>query len=328
MPPESGHYLDRRYAPEDKTLQDRFAHMKNMNWEDVRLFLLVARTRSLSGAAIQLGASPSTVGRRIALLEHALGVALFIHHASGYRLTEDGAALLEDARRIEDAVVQLQGRAADASETPRGHVRLATNEALANLLVLPKWATIAPSYPGLVLELMTGSAVQDLYRRDADLALRLVRPDAGGLTVRKLGTQAYTVYARKGLIQGSGKRRSAQLAGVPWIGWDVSVQHLVHAQWQREHFPDAQIALTANSLFTQMHAAEQGLGLAILPCYIADTRPHLERCLSPSRCVAQDIWLVIQQGLRDSPRVRVIADLLTDTIHEHRDALAGGLPSR
>jgi DNA-binding transcriptional LysR family regulator len=295
----------------------------------VRLLLLVARTRSLSAAAVQLGKSPSTVGRRIALLERALRVTLFVRHASGYRLTEDGTSLLEDARRVEDAIVQLQGRSADASAAPRGHVRLATNEALANLLILPRWAELAPRYPQLVLELVTGAAIQDLYRRDADLALRLVRPEAGGLTVRKLGVQAYAVYAAKGLLSQARRPTKQDLGNLPWIGWDASIQHLVQARWQREHFPDAPIALTANSLFTQLHAAEQGLGLAVLPCYIADTHPQLTRCLPPTQCVAQDIWLVIQRGLRDVPRVRVVADMIGDLIQARRRELCGmRLPER
>ena len=297
--------------------------MENLNWDDLRLLLLVARTRSLSAAAVQLGVSPSTVGRRIALLERALGVTLFVHHASGYRLTEDGTALLTDAQRVEDAVVQLQGRAADTGAAPRGHVRLATNEALANLLIVPRWAELAARYPQVTLELVTGPTVQDLFRRDADLALRLVRPDAGGLTVRKLGVQAYAVYAAKGLLPQTRKRGKAGLANLPWIGWDASLQHLVQARWQREHFPGAVIALTANSLFTQLHAAEHGLGLAVLPCYIADARPALERCLAPQHCVAQDIWLVIQQGLRDAPRVRVIADMLAEVVAVQQRALEG-----
>lgn len=297
--------------------------MENLNWDDVRLLLLVARTRSLSAAAVQLGVSPSTVGRRIALLERALGVTLFVRHASGYRLTEDGASLLQDARRVEDAIVQLQGRAADAGSTPRGHVRLATNEALANLLILPRWAELAPSYPQLVLELVTGAAIQDLYRRDADLALRLVRPENGGLTVRKLGVQAYAVYAAKGLLPQARKPGKAGLAKLPWIGWDPSIQHLVQARWQREQFAHAPITLTANSLFTQLHAAVQGLGLAVLPCYIADPHPQLMRCLSPTQCVSQEIWLVIQQGLRDAPRVRVIADMMAAVVSDHRKNLEG-----
>ena len=299
--------------------------MENLNWDDVRLLLLVARTHSLSAAAVQLGVSPSTVGRRIAQLERALGVTLFVRHASGYKLTEDGNSLLQDARRVEDAVVQLQGRAADAGATPRGHVRLATNEALANLLIVPRWAQVAPQYPGLVLELVTGAAIQDLYRRDADLALRLVRPEAGGLTVRKLGVQAYAVYGSKSLLaQASGKPGKARLATLPWIGWDASIQHLAQARWQRERFPEARIVLTANSLFSQLHAAEQGLGLVVLPCYIADAHPTLQRCLPPTHCIAQDIWLVIQQGLAHAPRVRVVADMLTEVVRDNRQALAGG----
>ncbi len=298
--------------------------MENLNWDDLRLLLLVARTRSLSAAAVQLGVSPSTVGRRIALLERALGVTLFVRHASGYKLTEDGDGLLQDARRVEDAVVQLQGRAADAGATPRGHVRLATNEALANLLILPRWAQVAPQYPGLVLELVTGAAIQDLYQRDADLALRLVRPEAGGLTVRKLGVQAYAVYGSKSLLaQAGGKPGKARLATLPWVGWDASIQHLVQARWQREQFPEARIVLTANSLFTQLHAAEQGLGLAVLPCYIADAHPALQRCLPPAQCVAQDIWLVIQQGLAHAPRVRVVADMVAAAVSDKQNALAG-----
>ncbi len=298
--------------------------MENLNWDDVRLLLLVARTRSLSAAAVQLGVSPSTVGRRIALLERALGVTLFVRHASGYKLTEDGSALLDAALRVEDAVLQLQSAATDRGNTPRGVVRLATNDAIANLLILPRWAKLAPLYPELRLELVTGPLVQELHRRDADLALRLVRPEAGGLVVRKLGVQAYAVYARKGLVMSPrGQRGKPDLARLPWIGWDASIQHLPHARWQRERYPEARIALTANTLFSQLQAAQQGLGLALLPCHVADRHPELERCLSPAQCVAQDLWLVIQQGLRNAPRVRVVAALLTELVREHRAALAG-----
>ncbi len=301
--------------------------MENLNWNDLRALLAVARTRSLSAAALQLGNSASTLGRRIALLEQALGVTLFVRHASGYRLTEDGEVLLDEARRVEDAIVQLRGRASDRGREPAGHVRLATNEALANLLILPRWKVLAAQHPKLTLELITGAAVQDMTRRNADIALRLVRPEAGQLTVRKLGMQAYAVYAQRGLV-GTRRRRTSgrsgsNLASLPWIGWDEEIQHLVQARWQRQHYPAATFALTTNSLFSQLAAAEQGLGLAVLPCYIADARPKLERCLPPAQCVSQDIWLVIQRGLRTSPRVRVVADMLTEVVHEHRRVLAG-----
>jgi DNA-binding transcriptional LysR family regulator len=150
-----------------------------------------------------------------------------------------------------------------------------------------------------------------------------VRPEAGGLTVRKLGVQAYAVYAAKGLLSQTRRPTKKDLAKLSWIGWDASIQHLVQARWQREHFPDAHIALTANSLFTQLHAAEQGLGLVVLPCYIADRHPQLTRCLSPTQCVSQDIWLVIQQGLRDAPRVRVIADMVAAVVNDNHKYLAG-----
>ncbi len=299
--------------------------MENMNWDDLRALLAVARTHSLSAAALQLGNSASTLGRRIALLEQALGVTLFVRHASGYRLTEDGGALLDEARRVEDAIVQLRGRASDRGREPAGHVRLATNEALANLLILPRWKALVAKYPKLTLELVTGAAVQDMYRRNADLALRLVRPETGNLTVRKLGVQAYAVYAQRGLADPTRRRRrgGAHLAALPWIGWDEEIQHLVQARWQRQHYPNATFALTTNSLFSQLEATEQGLGLAVLPCYIADARPKLERCLPPAQCVSQDIWLVIQRGLRASPRVRVVADMIVQLIHAHRRELAG-----
>ena len=298
--------------------------MENLNWDDLRVLLAVARTRSLSAAALQLGNSASTLGRRITLLEQALGVTLFVRHASGYRLTEDGEVLLDEARRVEDAIVQLRGRASDRGREPAGHVRLATNEALANLLILPRWKALAAQYPKLALELITGAAVQDMTRRNADLALRLVRPEAGQLTVRKLGVQAYAVYAQRGLVEPTRRRRGGtHLEALPWIGWDEEIQHLVQARWQRQHYPGAIFALTTNSLFSQLEAAEQGLGLAVLPCYIADARPKLERCLPPAQCVSQDIWLVIQRGLRTSPRVRVVADMLAEVVHEHRRVLAG-----
>ncbi|MEP2424934.1 MAG: LysR family transcriptional regulator, partial [Tateyamaria sp.] len=143
-------------------------------WDDIRAFLAVARAGTLSGAAAALGVGIATVSRRVERLERAIGQPLFARHHSGYRLTEDGSSLIERAEEMEaNALALATGSRHEAAVS--GTVRLATAENLATGLILPALGSLKAQYPRLSLEIITDIATANLHRRDADIALRMVK---------------------------------------------------------------------------------------------------------------------------------------------------------
>lgn len=163
-------------------------------WDDTRAFLAVARHGTLSGAAAELHLGIATLSRRIERLEKALKLPLFVRQQSGYQLTEEGAGLVEKAEALEAAAVAFTTDVSRHSQLS-GRVRLATAENLATALILPALAQFRRQYPGITLELVTDISTVNLHRRDADLALRMVKPERGNVTLRRLGSLGYGLYA-------------------------------------------------------------------------------------------------------------------------------------
>ncbi|MDE7525615.1 LysR family transcriptional regulator [Aeromonas salmonicida] len=155
-------------------------------WDDARVFLAIARSGTLSGAALALDMGIATVSRRLDRLESALGLPLFSRHQHGYRLTDDGEALLARAEALEHAGHAF-GEAGQQQGQVAGCVRLATADNLANPLIIPSLARLFAIHPDLRVELVTGVQTVNLHRRDADLAVRMVKPDAGNVTIKRLG---------------------------------------------------------------------------------------------------------------------------------------------
>jgi DNA-binding transcriptional LysR family regulator len=184
---------------------------ESCNWDDLRLFLPVARSGRLTEAASVLGISISTVARRLTQLERDLGLSLFLRSQSGYALTEDGRRLLQKAEAVETAMFGVN-RLADTVAT-RGRVRVALPEGFAVQIVLPRLAAFQLAHPAIALDLVTGPFSLDLMRRESDIALRLVKPTDNDLLVRKLGRMAHGVYAAKNLSAGAVQATETGLAG-------------------------------------------------------------------------------------------------------------------
>ncbi|WP_447893865.1 LysR family transcriptional regulator [Vreelandella sp. GE22] len=285
-------------------------------WDDTRAFLAVARHGTLSGAAMELHLGLATLSRRIERLEHALDVALFIRLQSGYRLTEEGAGLLQSAEAMEAAAAAFTTGAAHPARLT-GTVRLATAENLATELVLPALPEFYRQYPGIHLELVTDIAALNLHRRDADLALRMVRPTRGNVTLRRLGTLGYGVYAS---AEVAGQRRT-DISENAFITWSEEYAHLPAAQWCARILEGRAPALTTTSVATQVAAAKAGLGHAVLPHIVASSA-GLE-CVASDIGVTQPIYLVSQSDLGQTGRVRAVADFLTELVSRHQERLSG-----
>lgn len=282
--------------------------------DDLRAFLAVARAGTLSGAARQLGLGLATVSRRMDRLEAAVGQPLFLRAQSGYLLTEDGRALVERAEETEAAARAVTSGEAGPPELS-GRVRLATAENLATALILPALPALRARHPRLSVDLVTDIRTLNLHRREADLALRMVRPERGNVSLQRLGTLGYGLYGAPGLTDGG----AAEI-----IGWDAPHADLPAARWAARRLQGRGPSLTTSSLATQLAACVAGLGLAVLPHLLA--RPRGLVCLERDLGVDQPIWLAIQSDLARSRRVRAVADLCRATVQSHRDALEGNGP--
>jgi DNA-binding transcriptional LysR family regulator len=294
-----------------------------VDWNDLKYFLEVARGGSLTHAAGVLRVSQSTVGRRIAELEARLSTRLFARHQTGYHLTDEGRELLGRAEAVEDNMLAFERGASGLSPGVSGMVRLATSDNLASDLVIPALPRFVARHPQLRLEIVTTTATVELGRRDADLALRVVRPSHGNLKARRLGEMTHGVYGHRDYLARHPARDADPLAGRAVVAWDEAHAHLPAAQWLARRAPDAHVVLTASTLRAQIAAVRAGLGLAVLPDFLA-TDPDFVRVLAPDEVFSDGVWLVMHADLAASARVRAVADFLAEAVTAHA-ALAAGL---
>lgn len=293
-----------------------------MDWNDLKYFLEVARGGSLTRAADVLRVSQSTVGRRIAELESRLATRLFARHQTGYFLTDEGRELLGRAEAAEDNMLAFERGASGLAPAVSGIVRLATTENLATDLVIPALPRFVARHPQLRLEIVTTTATVELGRRDADLALRVVRPSQGNLKMRRLGEMTHGVYGHRDYLARHPARDGDPLAGRAVVTWDEAHAHLPAARWLAQRAPDAHIVLATSTLRAQIAAVRAGLGLAVLPDFLA-TDPDFVRVLAPDEVFSDGIWLVMHADLAASNRVRAVADFLAETVAQAEAALAG-----
>jgi DNA-binding transcriptional LysR family regulator len=279
-----------------------------LDWEDLRVFVALARAGSLSAAARELRVSHATVGRRIAALEDSLGRTLFDRRPDGYVLSAEGAGVLELAAEMEErahGILRRSGQEAGLT----GTVRLTATEVLAERFLIPRLAALHRRHPGIELEVVSDPRSLSLAKREADVAVRLARPQAGELVRRRLAGLAYGVYvARDG-------DRSA------WIGLDDSLAHLPEAQWLARHAAGERFVLRANTLMGQLAAARAGFGKALLPHWFAAEEGGLVALPPPAPPPVREAWLVVHPDLKDVPRVRAVIDAVVGAFEEERERL-------
>jgi DNA-binding transcriptional LysR family regulator len=327
IPPVScGQYLLLRIGKVALKSDPDFPLLKNImrtlvHWDDARIFLAVARSGTLSRAADELQMGIATLSRRLDRLEEALDVPLFSRHQTGYRLTDEGEALLERAEALEHAGLAF-GEAAQRQGKVAGLVRLATAENLANPLIIPALGPLLLQHPELRVEVVSGLQTVNLHRRDADLAVRMVRPETGNLTIKRLGTLGFGLY-------GSAHYLATRQQHTPctafdnddFIGWAETHHHLPAAKWMLRMLRNRPCRLETNTLSAQLSAVVAGMGLAVLPHFLA--RQAGLHCLESELGVEQPIWLVIHSDLAHSRRVRVVADHLIALFAAQAAALKG-----
>lgn len=272
-----------------------------LDWEDLRHVFALARHGTLSATARALGVNHATVARRVAALEGALGRVLFDRRADGYALTADGEALAEAARPMEAAALAALSRL-DHGAGLSGVVRVTTTRALADCVVAPRLGALAGAHPGIEIELLTGSRAFSLARREADIALRLGRPADSALRGRKLAEVGHAFYAAE-----TWRGRAAE---APLIGFDPDSRGVPEAAWLEKFAGRRRFALRSDSWTAQAAACAAGLGVALLPTYVAALFPTLAPVEIGAAPPLAELWLLVRPDLAAVPRVRAVADAL------------------
>jgi DNA-binding transcriptional LysR family regulator len=282
-----------------------------MEWDDLKHFLAVARSGSLTEAARALKTSPATVGRRIAELEARLGARLFERGSGGYVLTECGEAIRIKAQDVEEAVLSVEREALGHDLRATGRVRLATTEDLAILCISPYLREFRRDYPGITLEIVTRLDLVNLTRREADIAVRGARPQQGDFVIRRVGMLDFGLYAAKSYAEVRGlEAGSVDLSALDIINWTEEWSHLRGGPWLAEHASCATVALASNSTRLHHAACRAGIGAAILPCLAADQDPELVCLVLPERVFSIEIWSVVHRELCRMARVRAVIDFI------------------
>jgi DNA-binding transcriptional LysR family regulator len=261
------------------------------DWNEPRLILAVQRAGGLTGAAEDLGIDHSTAFRRLNALEKKLGVRLFERLPGGsYRPTPAGQQMAALAERVEGEMLTLDRDLAGRDHRLAGRLRVTSSETLAYATLTRHLARFRLAHPGVVVELVLDNRILSLSRREADIALRPIRPREGDLWGRKIADIAWTFYAAPALLEtlGGPLQRAADLAQQPLIGWEEQVGGIMAADWLNRMVPNDTFVYRTSSLVNQLVAAKAGIGLALLPCYLEhfpfmwNNSPH-GRCSSGIR---------------------------------------------
>jgi DNA-binding transcriptional LysR family regulator len=298
---------------------------EGLRWDDVRVFLAIRRHKTMSGAARDLAIDQTTVGRRLASLEASLDARLFDRTPDGLMLTPAGEAVVDAALRIEDSVLALERQALGQDRRSDGVVRLATSDALAIHYLVPRLGGMLERHPGLTLEIVTAQSFVALSRREADLAIRN-RPKGDppaqeNVICRRLAELPWAMHASRAYL--ASRPRSADPD-------DFSADRIVDLEpgvglpgsdWLRRMAATGQVGVRVSGILPALASAQAGLGLALLPCFLAAADGQLEQ-VGPTRGAAE-AWLLVHPDLQHVARVRTVMDEIIAMYQADADWLAG-----
>jgi DNA-binding transcriptional LysR family regulator len=287
---------------------------KPVHWDDLRFFLAVAYTKSLSGAAWRLGVSPSTVSRRIDVLEGDLNVRLFRPHRDGYDLTQAGRDLIPAAERAAAQMRTFERNAQESESESAGPVCVEAPELLGQDVLLPALTGLLETHPAIRIELRSSVRSVRLASQEADIVLRLVRPDQGSYRQRRLGQIPFGLYASPTHVQKYGTpQRPADLHKFKVIGWTEDLHYLMMATWLETLFPGLQPVMRLSSLNAQLKAVQLGLGWAVLPAFAA-IPIGLMQALTESVQLRSDLWLLVHEQSAALSRVELVKTAVVDAV--------------
>ena len=272
------------------------------------------------GAAEILGVNHSTVFRRLAALESAVGARLFERSRSGYEPTVAGEEMIALASTMAESVLEFERRVAGRDIKPTGELSVTTPEAIGQHFMPAIIAQFQTQNPGIVVELILSNQSLNLSRRDADIAIRLTNDPPETLVGRRICTGRWGVYCRRDLIAELGPEASDS---VPFIGFTDNFGTAHWRRWIEANIPSGRLVAHANSAHCRLQMALQGLGATLLPCFLGDGRTDLTRVGPLLPELDLGLWMLTHSDLRRSARVRAFMDFVGAELIKHRRAIEG-----
>jgi DNA-binding transcriptional LysR family regulator len=296
---------------------------QHLNWDDLRVFLEVARAGNISKSAKRLNIDHSTASRRITQLEFSLGSSLFERNRSGLVLNALGQRLLVYVEGIESNVLAI-GEAVGAKELElSGTVRVGTMEGIASLYLAERFVGLRERYGALRIELVTSSQQLHVTRREADIFLSFFRPEGRGLDAEMIGKFNLHLYAARTYLDKRGVPTSrADLREHDFVGYVNDLIQVDTVRWLDEVIVNPNLVFHSTSMISQMHAASSGLGIVLLPTFAVPSRLGLERLPIQDVKVEREIWLSAHQDLRYIPRVKAVVQYLMALVRKDMEFLS------
>ncbi len=289
--------------------------MKNISWDAYQIFLAVARHGGLTGASQASGLSPATVGRRVLDLEQNVGRQLFLRSQAGYRLTADGQALFEQLQAMDAVVRKVDGWRQEAHGT--AVVRLMAGT-WGTWLICENIQAIRSDRDGFRLDMSVSERRATLAHREHDIGIRAVVPDEPNLTRRHAGDVAYAAYRQRNAPDG---------LAASWISVSEEDAISPYLRWPHEN-AGASIAVIVSRPRSMLDLARAGAGQAVLPCFVGDLDPGLERASEELKSLRHTQWIVTNSEDRHRREIRTVSDRLFRLLKSHADLIAGKRPSR
>lgn len=288
-----------------------------MNWDDVRIFLAVARTGQILGAARGLGLNHATVSRRLTALEHALGSKLFVRKTNGSNLSGEGERFLVHAERLESAMLAASEHAG-ADSVIDGTVRVGAPDGFGVAFLAPRLGELTERHKGLRIELVPVPRAFSLSRREADIAVTLERPREGLLVARKLTDHRLGLYASRAYLERDGIPASLDdLAGHRLVGYVEDLLYTESLDYTAEFLKGWRSSLAVSSAMGQTEAVRAGAGIGILHAFMANRDAALVSIL-PHRTLLRSYWTVVHEDLRGIRRVALVAEFLAELVERDR----------
>ena len=294
----------------------------HLAWNDFEIVLAIASEGSLSGASRALGVSHATVFRRLGDIERRLGVTLFERSRTGYRPTLAGEELAQTAKIMDDAALAAERKVAGRDLAPSGEIWATTTDSLMMGLLAPLFSEFQHKYPGIVLDVAISNQLFNLTRREADVAVRPSNRPPEHLIGRPLSKIGQAVYAHRSLGLTPGSSIGA-LAKHPWIGAGPRLQDTELDQWMDNYDLKSACVFRVDTLVGILSAIRSGMGLAVLPCYLADRDPDIVQLTDPIPELDYGLWFLMHPDLRGVVRIHALMDYLTEAVRGQEERLAG-----
>jgi molybdate transport repressor ModE-like protein len=281
------------------------ANMQQLNWDNLRYVLIVANKGSIASAARELGVNRTTVLRRIESFQESLGCRIFERNRSGYALTLEAEKIIKAAQEIEGTLFNMQRQIAGKELRLEGELRVTTTDTLFTSVLGPHLASFHRKYPHISVTVSITNNIVDLARRDADIAIRPTRTPDTPLVGQRVSSVLFFAYASHHYLE---TMQGVTIEQHHWLGFDSSLQSIEAAKWLDARVDRKKICLRADSFVGLKIAAQNDMGLALLPHYLGDSSPLLKRVPAETEELTTGLWLLTHPDLIRSAKVQAFME--------------------